>query len=139
AVGAWAMGVLRALTGPDAARGADLRWFAALAGAAAVRSGGAHTVDVPVVGGTVVLPSLGAALVADSPPTPPAPDAPDPLDAAGRPGHIATAELRCASGAGEVRSGGRRVPVFAEPGGDPPGWRPLPRVGAPADGLTRNP
>jgi uncharacterized protein len=133
AVGAWATGTWRSLTGPagDGSGAPDLRWLAAVAGAAAVRSGGAHTVDVPVLDGTVLLPSLGSALVGSAGrPT----FAPGGLPAAGP--APATAELRCAGGAGRLRHGGRQVQVPAEPAAASPGWRPLPRLRATAAGHT---
>lgn len=95
-VGAWALHVIR----PDGASlGARPSGLAAVAAAAAIRAGLDVEVEVPVVNGTVLLPSLGAA------------------SAVGGTAIVATK-------AAEVRSGDLRVTM--RPGA--PGWRELRRA-----------
>lgn len=100
-VGAWALHVIRAGGKGPEGRPSGL---AALAAAAATRAGMDAEIEVPVVNGTVVLPSLGAA------------------DASGD-AAIVSATAR---GETEVRSGNLRVAV--RPGA--PGWRDLRRATA---------
>lgn len=95
-VGAWALHVIR-LGG--ASPGARPSGLAAIAAAAAIRAGLDVEVEVPVVNGTVLLPSLGAA------------------SAVGGTAIVATK-------AAEVRSGDLRVTM--RPGA--PGWRELRRA-----------
>jgi uncharacterized protein len=57
-VGAWALRTLRA---DDAIPGAQLGGLASVAAAAAIRAGIAAEIEVPVVNGVLLLPSLGAA------------------------------------------------------------------------------
>lgn len=63
--GTWAERALRALTVPDPSRppAAELAHLGALAAAAAARAGLRFTTDVPVRGGLLVLPTLGACAV----------------------------------------------------------------------------
>jgi HEXXH motif-containing protein len=97
-VGAWSLHTIRqAGTMP----GARPRGRAAGAPPAAARAGMDAEIEVPVVNGTVLLPSLGAA------------------DAAGDTAVVATK-------AAEIRSGGRRVEMRS----GAPGWQDLRRVAA---------
>jgi uncharacterized protein len=99
-VGAWALHTYR---GDQAIPGASPGWLAAVAAAAAIRAELPAEIEVPVVGGAVTLPTLGAA-IADGP----------------------TAIVRTSPGT--VRSGGGCVAI--RPGA--PGWQELrvARVGA---------
>ncbi|MGW0809366.1 HEXXH motif domain-containing protein [Nonomuraea sp. NPDC002799] len=101
AVGAWALRACRALPGGDPGR------LAALALAAAVRSGRALTLEVPA-GGTLMLPSLGLL-------TP----------AGGLPDGVRVSVEPVAGGA-ELRAGDRAYRVDVS--GDAPGWQVLHRV-----------
>ncbi len=60
-VGAWALHTHRTLRGDQALPGARPSGLAAVAAAAAIRAGLAAEIEVPVVNGAVMLPSLGAA------------------------------------------------------------------------------
>jgi uncharacterized protein len=60
-VGAWALRALRALRGDLTVPAARLGGLAAVAAAAAISAGVDAEIEVPVTGGTVLLPSLGAA------------------------------------------------------------------------------
>jgi uncharacterized protein len=60
-VGAWALHTHRALRGDQALPGSRPSGLAAVAAAAAIRAGLAAEIEVPVVGGAVMLPSVGAA------------------------------------------------------------------------------
>jgi HEXXH motif-containing protein len=60
-VGAWATRTLRALRGEAMIPGAEPGMLSAVAAAAAIRAGLAAQIEVPVLNGSVVLPSLGAA------------------------------------------------------------------------------
>lgn len=60
-VGAWAHRTLVALRGGEAMTGAQPGGLAAVAAAAAIRAGLPAEIDVPVSGGIVMLPSVGAA------------------------------------------------------------------------------
>jgi uncharacterized protein len=121
-VGAWALHVIRTgETWPDGQTHADGTTndglpgagtamtdprpggLASIAAAAAIRAGVAATIEVPVTGGTVLLPSLGAA------------------DAVG---HTAVVD----TGAAEVHSGDLRVPMHA----GARGWREIRRITADA-------
>jgi HEXXH motif-containing protein len=96
-VGAWALHVIRADGAPPG--GAGPSGLAAVAAAAAVRAGLDIEIEVPVVNGAVLLPSLGAA------------------DAAGDTAFVAAkaAEVRSGSGCVEMRAGA-------------PGWHGLRQV-----------
>lgn len=98
AVGAWAARTLRG-AGPRA--GADPARLSAVAAAAAIRAGLPAEIEVPVTGGVVMLPSLGAAAAS---------------------GEVAVVRTSPA----EVRSAGQVVPL--RPGA--PGWQELRRVRA---------
>src|SRR5262245_23603389 len=136
AVGGWAWRTARALAGgpippgppvpaglPGSeeegvdAEAAGLGRLAAVAAAAAIRARMEFSIEVPVTGGLVLLPSLGAATLAG----------PDP-------GLAATVR---STGAGtEVAGAGGRVVVPPDPWRDAPGWRPLRRISATAGGLS---
>ena len=92
-VGAWALHTIR---GSQAMPGARPSGLATVAAAAAIKAGLDAEIEVPVLNGTVLLPSLGVA------------------DAIGDTAVVATM-------AGEVRSGDRRVKLRA----GAPGWRDL--------------
>jgi uncharacterized protein len=97
-VGAWG---LRTLRGDRALHGAEPALMAAVGAAAAIRAGLPARIEVPVTGGQVVLPSVGAAAV----------------DSRTAVVHTSPAQ---------ILSGGRRVAVAA----DAPGWQGLRRVEA---------
>jgi uncharacterized protein len=100
-VGAWALHTIRGIDGDQAVPGAQPSGLAAVAAAAAIRAGLDVEIEVPVVNGAVLLPSLGAA------------------DAVGNTAIVATR-------AAEVRSGDRCVEMH--PG--KPGWQELRAVTA---------
>ncbi|RKS79844.1 HEXXH motif-containing protein [Actinomadura pelletieri DSM 43383] len=113
AVGAWAARSIR-----DARRGGSagaLEQLATVAAATAIRAGHDATVTVPVRGTTVMLPSLGAAV----------------LD---RPAMSAT--VRVADGRAVVEAPGTRVEVPADARTDAPGWLGLRRVSVSSAGLS---
>src|SRR5512146_228132 len=60
-VGVWALHTHRALRGDQVLPGTVPSGLAAVAAAAAIRAGLAAEIEVPVIGGAVMLPSLGAA------------------------------------------------------------------------------
>jgi uncharacterized protein len=100
AVGAWAQQVVRgARNGPAMATTPD--WLCGVAAAAAIRAGMPAEIEVPAVGGLVVLPTLGAAEMGGS-----------------------SAVVRV-DGPGAARCGAVRVP--ADPRQEAPGWQPLRR------------
>jgi len=99
-VAAWA---LHTLNSDQTVPGARPSGLASVAAAAAIRSGIAAEIEVPVIAGRVVLPSLGAAEAAGS-----------------------TAVVRAQPGAAEVVSGARRV----EARQGSPGWQEMRRARA---------
>lgn len=106
-VGAWAVRTLRVLRGDAAAPGAQPARLAAVAAAAAVRSGIDAEVHVRPDAGEVILPSLGAAQVdAD------------------------IAMVRSSAGRAEIRWADGRVEIPSDPQRDAPGWRGVHRVRA---------
>lgn len=110
-VGSWGLRTLHALggrTSPDP--WATPTAMASLAAVAAIRSGRGETVEVPVVGGAVVLPSLGRAVV---------------------PGGGRFAVVRTGSGGAEISAGGVAVRVGAGPS-----WEGLRRIRAAHRGVT---
>ncbi|MFJ2033400.1 HEXXH motif domain-containing protein [Streptosporangium sp. NPDC087985] len=111
-VGAWARHTVRKLSEPGAP--AVPGQLGALAVAAALRSGTACTVEVPVAEGTITIPSVGQILV---------------------PGGAARATVRCTPEGAEVAGDGFRIEVSpSADGGDTPGWRPLRALTAETDG-----
>ena len=104
-VGAWAQRTLRALQENVDEPGARPGGLCAAAAAAAVRAGMASEVEVPPIAGTVVLPSLGAAVVNGS-----------------------TAIVRSAVDAAGVRSAHGQVEIPPDPHQDGPGWLGLRRI-----------
>jgi uncharacterized protein len=116
AVGAWAWRTLRALHDREAMADAEPDRFATLAAAAAIRSRTPCTLNVPVTGGAVILPSLGAVRLL--------------------PGHDRIAVVRCTTDGAAVLTSSGRVLVPADPENSAPGWRPLPRVVVEASGIT---
>ncbi|NUP00181.1 MAG: HEXXH motif domain-containing protein [Nonomuraea sp.] len=104
-VGSWGLRTLHALGGrtPPAAW-ASPAVMASLAAVAAIRAGREETIEVPVLDGAVVLPSLGRALV---------------------PGGEGPAVVRTANGQAEISAGGVTVRV-----GEGPSWEGLRRIGA---------
>jgi uncharacterized protein len=114
AVGTWAWRtVLAARSGRPGGR-ADPAGLALIAGAAAIRAGFPCDLPAPVTRGSVMLPSLGQALV--------------PPHAGER------ARLRSGPGGAAVLAGRVRVPVPADPGQDAAGWRGLRAISANTDG-----
>lgn len=106
-VGAWALRTIRAIRGEPTTSGAEPRGLSAVAAAAAIRARFPAEIEVPVVGGIVALPSLGAAI------------------ASGR-----TAMVRITSGGAEVCSAAGLVSVPQDPQADAPGWLGLRRIQA---------
>jgi uncharacterized protein len=115
AVGAWALHAIRACRGSEAMPGARLGQLSAVAAAAAIRAALPAEIEVPVrtagtdgrTGGSVVLPSLGAASV---------------------PGPTAT--VRVDSSGSALLSGRRTINLSADPCQDGPAWRGLRRFRA---------
>lgn len=113
AVGAWARHVIKTLESrPGEARPAQL---AALAAAAAIRSGTVCDIDVPVVDGVLTLPSLGRATL---PPT------------------VTDATVICSTEGAEISADGVMIAVPADPHEDSPGWQGLRTLSAHADGIS---
>ncbi|MGA4996098.1 HEXXH motif domain-containing protein [Nonomuraea bangladeshensis] len=110
-VGSWGLRTLQALAGeaPPAAW-QDPAVMASLAAVAAIRAGRAATVEVPVLDGAVVLPSLGRVVV---------------------PGDARTAVVRTADGEAEISAGGVTVRV-----GEDPSWEGLRRIRAEHRGVA---
>jgi uncharacterized protein len=106
-VGAWALRTLRALRRDPALLAVELSGMCGIAAAAAIRAGIPAEIEVPAIGGVVVLPSLGAA-VADG----------------------GTAVVRISANDTEVMSAGQRVKLPADPHRDAPGWSALRRLRA---------
>jgi HEXXH motif-containing protein len=111
-VGAWSRDTINALR--ERRPGATPRGLAALAAAAAIRSGTECEVDVPAVEGVVTLPSLGQAVL---PPT------------------ATEATVHSRADGAEVSGAGVIVTIPADPSRDGPGWRGLRTVSAEADGV----
>lgn len=106
-VGAWAVRTLRALRGGTGTPGADPARLAAVAAAAAVRSGLDAEIQVRPDAGVVALPSLGTAAVdAD------------------------LAIVRSSAGHAEISWAHGRVDIPSDPRRDAPGWQGLRRVRA---------
>jgi uncharacterized protein len=105
AVGAWALGTLRALRRNAPTPGAEPGGLCAVAAAAAIRAGFRAEIEVPVLAGAVMLPSLGAA-AADG----------------------GSAAVRNAADGANVVSAGGRVELPPDPHRDAPGWSGLRRV-----------
>jgi HEXXH motif-containing protein len=106
-VGVWAHRTVRALSGGQALSGAEPGGLCAVAAAAAIRAGLPAEIEVPVIGGRVMLPSLGAAVVDGG-----------------------TALVRSGLDGAEVTSGCGPVEVPREVHQDAPGWWALRRVRA---------
>jgi HEXXH motif-containing protein len=113
AVGAWAGRVLRALRNGQPAERAQPAGIAALACAAAIRAGVTCAIEVPITGGTLSFPSVGAATL---------------------PTCATTALVRCGAAGAEVIAAGDRLFVPANPQEDTPGWQALRRITAHAGG-----
>ena len=105
AVGAWALRTVRASRGELAMPGADPGGLSAVAAAAAIRAKLPAKIELVARDGTVMVPSLGAAVV----------DAP-------------SAVVKTEAHHAEVSSAGRRVKIPADPHRDAPGWVALRRV-----------
>jgi uncharacterized protein len=106
-VGAWALRALRAFRRGPARTAAEPAGLCAVAAAAAVRAGLPAEIEVPAIGGAVVLPSLGAA-VADG----------------------GTAVVRISADDAEVVSASQRVRLPVDPHRDAAGWSALRRLRA---------
>jgi uncharacterized protein len=108
-VGGWSLRAVRAMRGDRALPAAEPARLCAVAAAAAIRARFPADIEVPATGGTVMLPSLGAAAVDSD-----------------------TATVRCAPGTGgaDVLSSGRHVHLPADPHQDAPGWTALRRLRA---------
>ncbi|GAA2863980.1 hypothetical protein GCM10010517_23130 [Streptosporangium fragile] len=111
-VGAWARRTIRMLrTGDGAAAPGQL---AALAAAAAIRSGTACEIDVPAVDGVVTLPSLGQAVLSPT---------------------VSWVTVECTPDGAEVLADGAVVRIPDDPARDASGWRGLRSLSAEADGM----
>jgi HEXXH motif-containing protein len=108
-VGGWALRAVRAMRGDRALPAAEPAGLCAVAAAAAIRAGLAADIEVPVTGGMVMLPSLGAA---------------------GAGGDRAVVRSAKANGQADVLSAGKRVQVPADPHQNAPGWSALHRLPA---------
>lgn len=116
AVEGWARAAVAAAgSGPGEPGPADPARLAALAAAAAVRAGHPCAIDVPVVDGAVVLPSLGRAEAGAG---------------------AGSARLTVDSGGAELVWPGGRLALPADPHSDAPGWHGLRRLRATAGGRT---
>ncbi|MFI6392484.1 FxsB family cyclophane-forming radical SAM/SPASM peptide maturase [Nonomuraea sp. NPDC050540] len=94
-VASWGLRTLHALSGhTPSVRWASATGMAALGAVAAIRSGRGETIEVPVVNGAVVLPSLGRALV---------------------PGGSRFAVVHTGDGEAEINCGGVTIRVGADP------------------------
>jgi uncharacterized protein len=111
-VGAWARRTVRMLRAGDgeAAPGQ----LAALAAAAAIRSGTACEIDVPAVEGVITLPSLGQVILSPT---------------------VSAATVECAADGTEVAADGIIVRIPHDPRRDAPGWRGLRSLSAKADDM----
>lgn len=105
AVGAWALRTIRACRGESAMPGAEPGGLGAVAAAAAIRAKLPAKIELGAAGGTVMLPSLGAATVA-----------------------APTAVVTIHADYAEISSPGSRVEIPADPHWDAPGWIALRRV-----------
>lgn len=95
-VGAWAHRTLIALRGGPAMTGAEPGGLAAVAAAAAIRAGVPAEIEVPVSGGMVTLPSVGAA---------------GPVEAEAATVRVAGGRAEVAGGRAEVTAEGRRIVI----------------------------
>jgi HEXXH motif-containing protein len=111
-VGAWALRTVRAFHGGQAMSGAEPGGLSAVAAAAAIRARLPVEIEVPITGGVVMLPSLGAAAMRGG-----------------------SAVVRSAASGAEVVSPNGRVEVPRDPHRDAPGWSGLRRVRAGSHGL----
>ncbi|WP_246610596.1 FxsB family cyclophane-forming radical SAM/SPASM peptide maturase [Nonomuraea rhizosphaerae] len=110
-VGSWGLRTLHALNGQTPpAPWTTPTAMASLAAVAAIRSGRGETIEVPVLDGAVVLPSLGRALFPDG-------------------GGLAV--VRTADGEAEISAGGITVSL-----GQGPGWEGLRRISASHRGVA---
>lgn len=111
-VGAWARRTVRMLGAGDG--NAAPGQLAALAAAAAIRSGTACEIDVPAVEGVVTLPSLGQAILSPT---------------------VSAATVECAADGTEVAADGVIVRIPDDHRHDAPGWRGLRSLSTEADGM----
>jgi uncharacterized protein len=105
AVGAWAVRTLRGLRDGSPLPGAEPARLCTVAAAAAARAGAAAEIEVGPVHGTMVLPSLGAAVISTS-----------------------AATVSVSDGTAKVRSPDGCIEIPGEPGRQARGWRPLRRI-----------
>lgn len=113
-IGAWAAHCLRVVRGAepgDVPLDTDLGHLAGVAATAAIRAGSDFDIDLPVRGGRVNLPALGAAVV-----------------------RAGVSTVRVLGDAGRVVVDGRTLP--ADLATENAGWLPLRRLRAVADGLS---
>jgi uncharacterized protein len=108
-VGGWALRTVRAMRGDQARPGLEPARLCAIAAAAAIRAGLPADIEVPVTGRTVMLPSLGAAMVQ---------------------GDRAAVHSGEGNGTADVLSAGQRIHLPADPHRDAPGWSALRRLKA---------
>jgi uncharacterized protein len=106
-VGAWALRTLRASRGGPTMSGAEPAGLCAVAAAAAIRARLSAEIEVPPIGGVVMLPSLGLAAVAGG-----------------------SATVRSGGSGAGVLSAHGQVDVPADPHQDAPGWQALRRLRA---------
>ena len=102
AVGAWAVRTLRGLRDGSPMPGAEPARLCTVAAAAAARAGVAAEVELGTAHGTVVLPSLGTAMISTS-----------------------AATVFISDGTATVRWAGGRIEIPGEPGRQARGWLPL--------------
>jgi uncharacterized protein len=106
-VGAWALRTVLVAQGAPAVTGAEPNQLSAVAAAAAIRARMPAEIEVPVAGGAVMLPSLGA-VAATGP----------------------AAVIHIGSTGTYVLSAGKRVDIPGSPEQDAPGWQGLRRISA---------
>jgi uncharacterized protein len=114
-VGAWAQRTLRALDQDGIATSAEPARLAGMAAAAAIRAGIRCEVRVPIIGGMVMLPSLGAVMAR---------------------GEKGDAVVRSGPAGAEVIMRDGSTPVPIEPRGEGPGWLALRTLSAQAEGTS---
>jgi HEXXH motif-containing protein len=118
AVGAWARRTVIALQGGEMRPGAQPAGLASVAAAAAIRSHFPCSIDVPVVSGAVMLPSLGQVTVSN-------------------PGsRSGPCVIRSSRRAAELSGAGRRVLIPGDFRLEAPGWRGLREITAQSGGKT---
>jgi HEXXH motif-containing protein len=114
-VGAWALDAIQRMRGSELPAHLPER-INALAAAAAIRGRFPHVTTVAVIGGTVVLPSVGLASLRHC-------------------GRDATATVRVTASSAEVSAAGSRVRIPADLSSDADGWQGLRAITADSGGV----